>query len=106
METPPVRFRVSIVPTIALTGKAVPQKITFAIVQIGVEAPAYLFEAAVAKENIDCCIALRKLGSVVVEADEDMALRKGAWQARIISVALRLAFPKRNGTTKGTGISV
>jgi len=94
MDAPPVRFRVSIVPTIALTGKAASKRITFVIAQIGSETSPYLFEAAVAKENMDCCIALRRLGSVVVEVDKETAQHKGDWQARIVSAALRGAFPK------------
>jgi hypothetical protein len=87
-------YRVSIVPGQAITAKVVPKTVTFAIALVGSESPVCLFEASVAKENLDCCLALRRLGSIVVEADEDMARRKGDWQGRIISAALRGAFPK------------
>jgi hypothetical protein len=94
MDAQPVRYRVFIVGPDALTGKTVPRIITFGISQVGVDARSYLFDATVLPENLDCCIALQHIGSIVVEADEDTALRKDGWQTRIISAALRGAFPK------------
>jgi hypothetical protein len=93
-EEQPVRYRVSIVAPHALTGKIIPKIITFGIAQVGTKAQPYLFDATVGHEDLDCCIALQRLRSVVVEADEDIAQHKGDWQARLIDAALRGAFPK------------
>jgi hypothetical protein len=95
MDTPaPTRYRVSIVSGQAITGKVVPKTVAFAITLVGSGSPPSLIETRIAPGNMDSCLALWKLGSVVVEADENMVLRKGDWQARVISAALRGAFPK------------
>lgn len=87
-----VRYRVSIVHPLTLAefgaGRNIPKKVVFGIAEVGSNRKAHRFEAPASNLILDRCIELMRVKFTIVEADAEMADKRGDWEVKVINAAL------------------